>query len=107
LAFSFLSISNQEIAGSSWVPSGTYGNGTGYDLYIWNEPTPCWTYQLNTAVAPTWLSIISIYLRKGRGYLYSTQALNPTKEFVGLLNNGNVSFPITPLALMQLLEALI
>jgi hypothetical protein len=57
LAFSFLSISNQEIAGSSWVPSGTYGNGTGYDLYIWNEPTPCWTYQLNTAVAPTWPSI--------------------------------------------------
>jgi hypothetical protein len=44
-------------SGSSWVPSGTYGNGTGYDLYIWNEPTPCWTYQLNTAVAPTWPSI--------------------------------------------------
>jgi hypothetical protein len=45
----------------------------------------------------TYLAIYSssIYLRKGRGYLYSTQALNPTKEFVGLLNNGNVSFPIT------------
>jgi hypothetical protein len=37
---------------------------------------------------------ILYHLRKGRGYLYSTQALNPTKEF-GLLNNGNVSFPIT------------
>jgi hypothetical protein len=91
LAFSFLSHFQSRDKGSSWVPSGTYGNGTGYDLYIWNEP--CWTYQLNTAVAPTIYSS-SIYLRKGRGYLYSTQALNPTKEFVGLLNNGN-SFPIT------------
>jgi hypothetical protein len=63
---------------------------------------PCWTYQLNT-VAPTWPSIhpLSTFV-KGRGYLYSTQALNPTKEFVGLLNNGN-GFPlqIPVLALMQ------
>ena len=26
----------QSISGT-WTPSGTYGNGTGYDLYLWNE----------------------------------------------------------------------
>ncbi|CAM4175702.1 T9SS type A sorting domain-containing protein [Flavobacterium weaverense] len=89
-------VSDQVLAGTTWLPTGTYGNGTGYDLYIWNEPTPCWTYILNNTVAPTWTSIhASLSFVKGRGYLYSTQALNPTKEFIGLLNNGNVSYPIT------------
>ncbi|PQB06739.1 hypothetical protein BST83_05905 [Polaribacter filamentus] len=88
-------VSNQDISGS-WNPSGTYGNGTGYDLYIFNEPTPCWTYQLNTTVAPTWPSIHpTANFVTGRGYLYSTQAANPTKEFIGLLNNGSISYPIT------------
>jgi len=40
-------VADQEISGS-WLPSGTYGNGTGYDLYFWNEPTSCWIYKLNT-----------------------------------------------------------
>ena len=88
-------VSNQDISGS-WNPTGTYGNGTGYDLYIFNEPTPCWTYQLNTTVAPTWPSIHpTANFVTARGYLYSTQAPNPTKEFVGLLNNGAISYPIT------------
>jgi hypothetical protein len=88
-------VSNQSISGS-WNPAGTYGNGTGYDLYIFNEPTPCWTYQLNTTVAPTWPSIHpTANFVTARGYLYSTQAPNPTKEFVGLLNNGAISYPIT------------
>jgi hypothetical protein len=88
-------VSNQDISGS-WNPAGTYGNGTGYDLYIFNEPTPCWTYQLNTSVAPTWPSIHpTANFVTARGYLYSTQAPNPTKEFVGLLNNGAISYPIT------------
>jgi hypothetical protein len=88
-------VSNQSISGG-WTPSGTYGNGTGYDLYIFNEPTPCWTYQLNVTVAPTWPSIHpSANFVKGRGYLYATQASNPTKEFIGLLNNGTITYPIT------------
>ncbi|WP_366186375.1 ice-binding family protein [Flavobacterium ovatum] len=97
-AWHFLSapVSDQVIAGTSWAPSGTYGNGTGYDLYLWNEPTPCWTYLLNTTVAPTWPSLHPTgNFVKGRGYLYSTQALNPTKEFTGLLNNGNITYPLT------------
>jgi hypothetical protein len=88
-------VSNQNIGGD-WNPTGTFGNGTGYDLYIFNEPTPCWTYQLNITVAPTWPSIHpASHFVTGRGYLYSTQAPNPTKEFIGLLNNGNVNYPIT------------
>jgi hypothetical protein len=88
-------VSDQSISGD-WNPSGTYGNGTGYDLYIFNEPTPCWTYQLNMTLAPTWPSIhpTSNFVT-GRGYLYSTQASNPTKEFVGLLNNGTINYPVT------------
>ncbi|MGO4822579.1 MULTISPECIES: LamG-like jellyroll fold domain-containing protein [unclassified Flavobacterium] len=89
-------VTSQVIAGSPWVPAGTYGNKTGYDLYIWDEPTPCWTYQLNTSVAPTWPTIHpSSSFVVGRGYLYSTQAPNPTKEFIGLLNNGTVAIPVT------------
>ncbi|MBX9886313.1 MAG: hypothetical protein K2Y30_00075 [Flavobacteriaceae bacterium] len=89
-------VSNQTISGTNWTPSGTYGNGTGYDLYLWNEPTPCWTYLLNTTVAPTWPSLHpTTSFVKGRGYLYSTQAVNPTKEFAGLLNNGTVTYPLT------------
>ncbi|MFL3661353.1 MAG: hypothetical protein ACI6PN_06340 [Polaribacter sp.] len=88
-------VSDQNISGS-WNPTGTYGNGTGYDLYIFNEPTPCWTYQLNTTVAPTWASIHpTLNFVEGRGYLYAAQAPNPTKEFIGLLNNGDISYPLT------------
>jgi hypothetical protein len=96
-AWQFLStpVSNQNISGS-WSPTGTYGNGTGYDLYIYNEPTPCWTYQLNVTAMPTWAAIHPTQnFVKGKGYLYATQAANPTKEFVGLLNNGNLNYPIT------------
>ncbi|EAR12641.1 hypothetical protein PI23P_08445 [Polaribacter irgensii 23-P] len=96
-AYQFLSapVSNQNISGS-WNPIGTYGNGTGYDLYIYNEPTPCWTYQLNLTAMPTWAAIHpTLSFVKGKGYLYATQAPNPTKEFIGLLNNGNISYPIT------------
>jgi hypothetical protein len=67
-----------------------HGNGTGYDLYIWNEPTPCWTYQLNTAVAPYYPSIIT-FVKEEVIYILRKRF---NQKFVGLLNNGNVSFPI-------------
>ncbi|MDP3916366.1 MAG: hypothetical protein Q8R96_21780 [Bacteroidota bacterium] len=88
-------VSNQTIGGS-WLPSGTYGNGTGYDLYVWDEPTPCWVYQLNTTVVPYWPIVHpSAIFVPGRGYLYSVQAANTTKEFAGNLNNGSVSYYLT------------
>jgi len=34
-------VANQNITGD-WLPSGTYGNGTGYDLYVWDEGSSCW-----------------------------------------------------------------
>jgi hypothetical protein len=34
----------------------------------------------------------------GRGYLYSVEAANPTKEFAGNLNNGSVSYGLTAIS---------
>jgi hypothetical protein len=88
-------VSNQPISGS-WLPSGSYGNGTGYDLYIWDEPTNCWVYNLNTTGTPNWPTIHpSDNFVAGRGYLYSVQEANPTKEFAGNLNNGSLSYGLT------------
>jgi hypothetical protein len=94
-------VSNQLIASSSWVPAGTYGNGTGYDLYVFDEPTPCWVYQLNTSPTstdenPNWPTVHpSANFVSGRGYLYSVQAANPTNQFAGNLNNGTISYAVT------------
>jgi hypothetical protein len=89
-------VSNQTIAGSPFLPAGTYGNGTGYDLYVWDEPTPCWVYHLNTTVVPNWPAVHpQANFVPGRGYLYSVQAVNATNDFAGNLNNGNVSYGLT------------
>ncbi len=96
-------IANQTIAGSSWVPTGTYGNGLGYDLYVWDEPTPCWVYHDNDGGVlpddpdnPDWPAAHPLAnFVPSRGYLYSVQALNPTNEFTGNLNNGNINYAVT------------
>jgi len=96
-AWHFMSspISSQSISGS-WIPSGTYGDGTGYDLYVWDEPASCWVYNLNTTVTPTWPSSHpQSYFVPGRGYLYAVQALTPTKQFVGNLNGGTITQNLT------------
>jgi len=85
----------QSISGA-WLPSGTYGNGTGYDLYVWNEPNSCWIYKLNTTSPINWNTVHpSADFVVGRGYLYSVQATNPTKTFVGNLNNDTISYGLT------------
>jgi autotransporter-associated beta strand protein len=92
-AWHFLSspVAAQEIIGS-WIPSGTYGNGIGYDLYLWDEPTKCWKYKLNS----NWSTLNGgTGFVPGRGYLYSLQATTPTKSFSGLLNNGSISYNLT------------
>lgn len=89
-------VSNQSISGS-WLPAGSYGTGniltgTGYDLYLWDEPTWSFIYKLDA----TWnTKNPSTNFNVGRGYLYSVQATNPTKEFQGNLNNGTINYPIT------------
>lgn len=92
-------VSNQSIIGSTWLPSGTYGNGTGYDLYVWDEPGICWVYHLNTTTAPNWPTVHpQATFVPGRGYLYSVQDIDSPKQnkrFEGALNNGNVNYPIT------------
>jgi len=96
-AWHFLSapVSAQSISGS-WIPSGTYSNNTGYDLYIWNEPTNCWIYKLDITSPVNWNTVHSgANFVPGRGYLYSVQATNPTNGFAGNLNNGSQSFGLT------------
>jgi hypothetical protein len=64
---------------------------------------PCWTYQLNTAVNLPSIHPLSTFVKEEVIIFYAS--VNPTKEFVGLLNNGNAVFRQIPvLALMQLLE---
>lgn len=92
-------VSGQAIHGTSWTPSGSYGDGTGYDMYVWNEPTSCWIYNLNNTVSPTWSSIHpDDKFIPGRGYLYAVLDSFPTKEFAGYLNNGTISQNLTILA---------
>jgi hypothetical protein len=88
-------VAAQEISGS-WLPAGTYGNGTGYDLYIWNEPNNCWIYKNNTTTAINWNTVHpGNNFTPGRGYLYSVQAANPTKAFAGNLINGHLAYALT------------
>jgi hypothetical protein len=96
-AWHFISspVAAQGISGS-WLPSGSYGNGTGYDLYLWNEPNNCWIYKLNTTSAINWNTVHpGSNFTPGRGYLYSVQATNPTKAFIGNLNNGSITYPLS------------
>ena len=88
-------VAGQSITGN-WIPSGTYGNGTGYDLYAWDETSSCWVYNLNASSEVNWNTIHpQDIFSAGRGYLYSVQAVNPTKQFVGILNNGILNIPMT------------
>lgn len=85
-----------QILSGAWLPSGTYGNGTGYDLYIWDEETSCWIYKLDSITIRNWNIVHpGNNFEVGRGYLYSVQSANPTKQFTGNLNNGNQSIPVT------------
>jgi hypothetical protein len=88
-------VASQLISGA-WLPAGTYGNGTGYDLYVWNEASSCWIYKLNTTSTINWNTVHpSGNFMQGRGYLYSVQTANPVKQFIGNLNNGNINIAIT------------
>ncbi|EIA08539.1 ice-binding family protein [Flavobacterium frigoris] len=95
-------VSNQSISGS-WLPVGSYGTGnvatgTGYDLYLWDEPSFSFKYKQD-ASSIGWNSVHpGSNFSVGRGYLYSVQAANPTKEFQGNLNNGTINYPITTTA---------
>ncbi len=87
-------VSNQAISGD-WTPAGKYGNGTGYDLYAWNEPTNCWIYFLNTTTTVNWKTVHpESNFVPGRGYLYSVQTNNQTKQYTGFLNNGTRNIPV-------------
>lgn len=80
-------VSNQSISGS-FTPSGTYGDGTGYDFYAWNEPDTMWMYLLE----PAWPFGSSFNV--GQGYLVSYQQPG-TKAFTGNFNHGSISMGVS------------
>jgi len=98
-------VANQSIGGE-WTPlGGTHTGGTSYDLYVMNEPTQTFVINLNNLSDPKWGTIHpQNYFVPGRGYTYALQTLLPllpdtvTKKFVGNLNNGNVTYPVTAIS---------
>lgn len=88
-------VAAQEISGD-FTPTGTYGDGTGYDFYSWYEPDTSWVYLLNTTYPPTWGQTQSGNdFIPAKGYLIAYQENNPTKTFSGIFNNGAVSISLT------------
>jgi hypothetical protein len=80
----------------NFTPAGTYGDGTGYDFYLWHEPDTSWVYFLNDTYPPTWLSANgSNNFVPGKGYLISYQTTDVAKTFAGTLQNGTVSIGVT------------
>lgn len=85
----------QEISGE-FTPSGTYGDGTGYDFYTWYEPDTSWIYILNNSYPPTWADANgSNFFLQGKGYLASYQAENPILNYAGTFATGNITVPVT------------
>lgn len=88
-------VSNQSISGS-WTPAGGLADGVGYDLFTWDELHSCWVYKPNTTEQYTWASAHpESHFVSGRGYLYAIESTEQTNAFVGLLNGGTISRPIT------------
>ena len=89
LNWHFLSspVAAQDISGEEFTPAGS-----AYDFFLWDESTRTWINEkgANFATKNGGTSFVP-----GRGYLVAYQALNPTKNFVGNLNTGTVTIPLT------------
>ena len=88
-------VASQTIAGA-WLPAGNYHNGTGYDLYTWDEPSSFWISRLDTTSNINWNTVHpwSTFV-PGRAYLYSVENPAAIKTFVGPLNNGAINYSLT------------
>ncbi len=94
-SWNFLSspVLSQEIDDqSNWTPAGSNSDGTGYELYAWDEPSGSWvSYR-----SPGWSSIDpGATFTPGRGYLYQMEEAGQTRYYSGTLNNGDVRYAVT------------
>ena len=88
-------VASQSISGP-WLPAGNYQNGTGYDMFVWDEPTSFWIPRVDTTSTINWTTANpGLNFVVGRGYLYSVENTTPVKQFIGNLNNGAVSYNVT------------
>lgn len=78
-------VAAQTISGD-WTPSGSYGDGTGYDFYAWEESNVEYPW-LNQKVPANGITNFI----PGKGYLVAYQVPD-TKEFTGALNTGDITF---------------
>jgi len=88
-------VTSQEISGD-FTPGGST-----YDFYLYNEPSNEWINRKNTSVTPTddppYFDDVNgdLLFTPGRGYLAAYNESNPTKSFVGSVNQGTVSQSLT------------
>lgn len=80
-------VSAQSISGD-WTPSGTLGDGTGYDFYAYDEASATW---LNQKIIGNNIHTFQV----GKGYLIDYQSANSSKTFVGYMNNSTNSLAIS------------
>lgn len=85
-------VTSQAISGD-FTPSGS---GNDYDFYYWYEPQLLWVNFKNTTINPTWNSVNGgINFNPGRGYIVAYQLANTTKNFIGQLNTGQITYTLT------------
>ncbi len=84
-------VHDQEVSGV-FTPVGNWPDGSGYDCYLWHEPSRTWMNRK----AETWLTANSGNLfSPGRGYLVAYEEAAPLKTFIGTLNAGSFRIPVT------------
>lgn len=85
---------NQNISGE-WTPIGTYGNGTGYDMYVWDETSGCWIYKLSTTTVRNWNTVHPASIHPWTRISLFSSGGKSSETITGLLNNGNLSIAVT------------
>ena len=80
---------SETIAGTGFVPTAS-----DYAFFCWDEPSAFWINYKNSTTEPTWVTVNGSDFIPGRGYLVAYNETNPTKQFEGLLNNGQVDFDL-------------
>lgn len=84
-------VEGQQVTGA-FTPAGSWPDGSGYDCYLWHEPSRTWMNRK----AETWSSVNdgNLFI-PGRGYLVAYQEANPLKTFIGTPNAGLFRIPLT------------
>ena len=94
-------VTSQAISGS-WTPEGSYPDGSGYDIYVYDEASNTYVNRKNTIANPIGdgprfddesinggLNFVT-----GKGYMVAFQTVGEAKSFTGTLNEGIIYMPL-------------